>query len=214
MRDAVDVEIGGDLHARAAGPDHGADDIFDLLAQPVLVSDLALVGARAVEGIVVAGAVGEQLAAFVDDRDTFGLEPVDRARHQVTDGADLGRLQRAIDLEDDGGGGVDLVAGKQLAFRQHQMHTGGLDPVEAANGAGEFAFECAQVIDVLDESGGAERVGLVENFVADAAAFGQAGLGELHAQPTDILARYHDSGAVAFDFIGDGLALEVFDDRR
>ncbi len=45
------------------------------------------------------------------------------------------------------------------------------DPVDAANGAGKLTFERAQMIDVLDETGGAERIGLVEDFVADAAAF-------------------------------------------
>ena len=38
------------------------------------------------------------------------------------------------------------------------------------------------MIDVLDEAGGAERVRLVEDFVADAAALRQPALGELHAQ--------------------------------
>jgi hypothetical protein len=57
------------------------------------------------------------------------------------------------------------------------MHTRGLHAVETTDGARKFAFERAQVIDVLHEGGGAERVRLIENFVADAAAFRQAILG-------------------------------------
>ena len=51
-----------------------------------------------------------------------------------------------------------------------------------ADGAGQLALERAQMVDVLDEARGAECVGLVEDLVADAAALGQAALGELHAQ--------------------------------
>ena len=93
------------------------------------------------------------------------------------------------------------------------MHARGLDPVDGADGAGELAFERAQMVDVLDEAGGAERVGFVEDLVADAAALGQAALGELHAQPGDLVLRHHDDGAVVLQLVGDGLALEVLDDR-
>ena len=60
----------------------------------------------------------------------------------------------------------------------------------------KLAFERAQVVDVLDEAGGAERVGLVEDLVADAAALGQAAFGELHAQPRHPVLRHQDDGAV------------------
>ncbi len=64
------------------------------LAQAVLERGLALVGAGAGERIVVAGAVGEQLAGLVDHRDALGLEPVDRGGDQMADGAHLLRLER------------------------------------------------------------------------------------------------------------------------
>jgi hypothetical protein len=92
------------------------------------------------------------------------------------------------------------------------MDPGRLDAVDGADGTGEFAFKRAQMIDVLNEAGGAERVGLVENLVADAAALGQSGLGELHAQPGDLVLRHHDHGAVVAQFVGNGLAFEVLDD--
>ena len=68
------------------------------------------------------------------------------------------------------------------------------------------------MIDVLDEGGGAERVRLVENLVADPAAFGQPAFGELHAQPRHLLLRYHDDGAVVAQLVDDALAFEVLDD--
>ena len=92
------------------------------------------------------------------------------------------------------------------------MDPGGLDAVDGADGAGQFALQRAQMIDVLDEAGGAERVGFVEDLVADAAALGQAALGELHAQPGDLVLWHHDDGAVVAQFVGDRLAFQVLDD--
>src|SRR6516165_12673102 len=92
------------------------------------------------------------------------------------------------------------------------MHPCRLDAVDGADGAGKFALQGAQVIDVLDEARGAERVGFVEDLVTDAAALGQASFGELHAQPRDLVLRHHDDGAVVADFEGNRLAFEVLDD--
>src|SRR5579863_7127679 len=94
------------------------------------------------------------------------------------------------------------------------MHPRGLDTVNGADGAGKFALERAQVIDVLDEACGAERVGFIEDLVTDAAALGQAAFRELHAQPCDLVLWHHDHGAVIADFKGNGLAFQVLDDGR
>ena len=83
-----------------------------------------------------------------------------------------------------------------------------------ADGARQLAFQRAQMIDVLHEARGAERVGLVEDLVADAAALGQAAFGELHAQPGDLLLGHQHDGAVVLDLVGDALPLQVLDDRR
>ena len=99
----------------------------------------------------------------------------------MPDGADLLHFERAAHLQDDGGGRIGLVAGKQRAFRNDEVDAGSLNAVNRADGAGPLAFQRAHVIDVLDEAGGAERVRLVEDFVADAAALGHAAFGELHA---------------------------------
>src|ERR1700675_1860896 len=69
------------------------------------------------------------------------------------------------------------------------MHAGGLDAVERTDGARQLAFERPQIVDVLHEARGAERVRLVENLVADAAALGQAVFGQRHAQPGDAVTR-------------------------
>ena len=89
-----------------------------------------------------------------------------------------------------------------------------LDAVERPDGARELAFERAQVVDVLDEAGGAERVRLVEDLVADAAALGQPALGELHAGAQDLVLRHQDRRAVLLDLVGDALALQVLHDGR
>ena len=125
---------------------------------------------------------------------------------------DLLRLERAAHAHDDRGGRFGGLACKQRPLRQHQMDAGGLDAVDGADGACQFAFQRAQMIDVLDETRGAQRVGFVEDLVADAAALGQAALGELHAQPRDLVLRHHDDGAVVADFERNCLAFQVLDD--
>ncbi len=130
----------------------------------------------------------------------------------MADGADLLGVERAADAHDDRGRGLRRLAREQRALGQHQMDAGGLHPVDGADGAGEFALERAQMVDVLHEARGAERVGLVEDLVADAAALWQAALGELHAQPGDLLFRHHDYRAFVAQFERDRLALQLLDD--
>ncbi len=159
-----------------------------------------------------AGAVGEQLTGFIDDRDPLRLQAVDGGGDDVADRLDLLRLERSAHPHHDRGRRFRRFARKQRALGQHQMDAGGLDAVDGADGAGQFALERAQMIDVLDEAGGAERVGFVEDLVADAAALGQAALGELHAQPGDLVFRHHDDGAVVAQLEGYRLAFQVLDD--
>ena len=61
------------------GPTTEETIVLDLLAQPLLVGHLALVGAGALAAVSLCrGAVGEQLAGLVDDRDALRLQAVDR----------------------------------------------------------------------------------------------------------------------------------------
>src|SRR5204863_586356 len=124
------------------------------------------------------------------------------------------RFQGAADANDDRGRRLRGFARKQRSLRQYQMDAGGLDAVDGANGARQLALERAQMIDVLHEARGAERVRFVEDFVADAAALGQAALGEFHAKTRDLLLGYQQSSPVVLDVVGDALPLEILDDRR
>jgi hypothetical protein len=94
-----------------------------------------------------------------------------------------------------------------------QVNACSLYAFDAADGAGEFAFQRAQMVDVLNEGGRAKRIGLVENLITDAAPFRQPGFGELHTQPGDLVLRHHDDRAVVLDLVGNRLPLEVLDDR-
>jgi hypothetical protein len=93
------------------------------------------------------------------------------------------------------------------------MDAGRLHAIDRADRTCELALHGAQVIDVLDEAGGAQGIGFVEDFVADAAALRQAALGEPHAHARHLVARHHDDGAFVLEFVGDALPLEVFNDR-
>jgi hypothetical protein len=54
---------------------------------------------------------------------------------------------------------------------------------------------------------------LSEDLVTAAAALGQAGFRELHAQPRHLVLRNEHNGVVGFELVGDALALEILDDR-
>ena len=193
------------------GSDHRGNDGLDLIAHPLLERDLALVGAHAARRLV-AVAVGQQAAGFVDDRNALRLQPVDGGRGEMADRPHLRRIEAAAHLEHDRSRRLRLFAREQRPLGQHQVHPRRLDAIERPDGAGELALERAQVIDVLDEAGGAERVGLVENLVADAAALGQPAFGELHAQPGDALLGHHQDGALVPHLVGNRLPLQVFHD--
>jgi hypothetical protein len=209
----VEVEIGRELHPGMAGPHHRGNDLLHLLAQAPLVGDLPLVGAVAATVLGSVGAVGEQAAGFVHDGHAFGLEAVDGGGRQMTDGVDLLRVQLAAHLEHDRSRRLRGLAGEQRALRQHQVDARRLHPVERPDGARDLALQRARMVDVLDEAGGPERVRLVEDFVADPAALGQAGFRQRHAQARHpVLRRQHDLPVIA-QLVGDALALELLYDR-
>ena len=55
----------------------------------LLVRCLALIGGDVVARLVVAGAIRQQLALLVDDRDALGAQTGDCGGDEVADGADL-----------------------------------------------------------------------------------------------------------------------------
>ncbi len=196
-----------------AGADDRGHDRFHLLAQAFFVGRLPFVGADVAAAHRIGGAVGEQLALFVDDRDALRAQAIDGGGDQVADGAHLGLVERAAHFKYNGGRRVDLVAREQRPLRHDQMHARGFDAVDALDGTREFAFERTQAIDVLHEARGAERVRLVEDLVADAAALRQAALGERHPQPRHPIDRHHDDIAVVAHLVGDALPVELLGDR-
>jgi hypothetical protein len=92
----------------------GADDRrhnrLHLLPQALFVRRLPLVGADVAAGLAVGGAVGQELALLVDNRDALRAQAVDGGGDQMADGAHLRRIERTAYFEDDRGGRVDLVA--------------------------------------------------------------------------------------------------------
>ena len=192
-----------------AGADHAGDDGFDALAQAVFVIGgvLFLVGGRGVgAGLVVAA--GQKIAAVVDDGDAVGGEAGHGGGHQMLDGAHLAAAHHGAGLQHHRGGRLLVVARKDLAFGNDQMHAGALHPVDGLDRARQFAFQRAQVVDVLDEGGGAEGVRLVEDLVADAGG-GQIVLRQRHAQLGHLVGGNQDRAAVSLDVVFDGHAVEL-----
>ena len=132
----------------------------------------------------------------------------------MLNGADLSRIERTAHTHNDRCGGVALIALEQFAFGQDQMHPRGRDPVDRLNGAGEFTFQGAQLVDVLHEAGRAQGAGLIEDFIANRAARWQALLGHLHAQPQHLILRHQNRGGVAAQFIVHACRVELADDLR
>ncbi len=152
------------------GADDPLDDALHLILQPLLERGLAFGAAGGHARFFLAAAIGEQGAALVDDRDLLGIEALHGGGDEVEDGADLALAEFARDAQHDGGGGLRRVAREQRALRHDEVDAGGADAVEPADRAGEFAFERAQPVDVLQEARRGQSVALVEDLPADAAA--------------------------------------------
>ena len=99
-----------------------------------------------------------------------------------------------------------------LALRHHEMDARRADLVDRADGARQLALEGADLVDLLHEVGGAERVGPVEDLVADRAARGDAFGGEGETQPRHLVLRHVDLRTVAAQLVGDALGIHALDD--
>ena len=172
----------------------------------MVVSSSWLAASGVGAGLVVAAR--QKIAAIVDDGDAVGGKAGDGGGHQMLDGADLAAVHacRAV-FSTTEADGLLVVAGKDLAFGNDQMHAGALDAVDGLDRARQFAFQGAQVIDVLDEGGGAEGVRLVEDLIADAGG-GQIVLRQRHAQLGHLVGGHQD-GAAVLDVILDSHAVEL-----
>lgn len=92
------------------------------------------------------------------------------------------------------------------------MHPRALDAREIADGAGQFPFQRAQMVDVLYEIRRGEGIALVEDLVADAAAGRQALAGEIHAQPADIALGHENRLPVIARLVADAAQIKVAQD--
>ncbi len=156
LGDAVEVEVGGELHPRPAGADDprrrwprsgraGAARRRSAARRPA--------GDCAASSPARRRRAGGRLSSTTDTR--CGFRPLTAAATRWRIARTCWASSAAAHLQHDRGGGLDLVAREQRALRQHQVHARGLHPVDGADGARQLAFERAQVIDVLHEAGGA-----------------------------------------------------------
>jgi hypothetical protein len=195
------------------GADDAGEDIADVALEGefVLALEVELGGGGAGgEGAAEGSAIEEDAAGVVDDGDALFGEPFDGVGDEIDDAFDLlvGEAGAGTQLEEDAGGGLVLVFLENGLFGDGDVDAGGFDRIEGVDGAGEFAFEAAAEVDLLDEVGRAE-VGFVEDFEADGAAGGEAGLGELDADLGDLVRGDGDGGAAAAELIGDAERLEL-----
>ncbi len=132
----------------------------------------------------------------------------------MADRPHLPRIEFAHQLEHDGRRGRLAVALEQAPLRQDEVDAGRLDPADGPDRAGELAFERPQVIHVLHEVGGGERVPLVEDLVADPALGRQALAREVHAQARQIGAGRHDGlPHLSPGLVADAARIEIADHR-
>ena len=93
------------------------------------------------------------------------------------------------------------------------MNLGRLDEVIGGNRALQLAFHGTQLLDVEDELGLAQGVGLVEDLPADRSARRQALLGQHHPGVFDPGGVDEDGRTAAFERIGNACSLEFIADR-
>ena len=133
----------------------------------------------------------------------------------MLDGADFAGRQFAADGEDDRGRGVLALAAEQLALGQDEVDAGALDAGERGDGAGQFAFEGAHIVDVLDEARGAQRRSAGRRFRSrPGRGCGRPFSASDMRMRGDLVAGDEDGVAFAAQFVGDVLGLQLGDDRR
>jgi hypothetical protein len=180
--------------------------VFDLLA----IAHLA--GGGAERGVLLE-VFGEDATPLVDDGDLVRNEALHRVSDEVADGVDgVGVEATGGELDENGGGRLDVLIGQQEAvFRLHDHEAGGADALKLGDGASELALESAAVVGALHEIGEAE-LALVEDLEADAVAGGNALSGHLHAEAVDLIGGNVDGGAAVGDFVRNVLRLELAHD--
>jgi hypothetical protein len=208
------VDVGRDLHPRAADADDALDDVLDAGLQPGLGGFLRALGRGGAEALGV-GAGGQGAVGGVGQGDLLGLHIGHRGGDDVADGLDLGAGQLAARHADDHrGGGIGGLGLEQFAARQGDHHPRGLDAAHGHDGARQLAFEGALLIEVLLELGLAQHRLVVEDFVADAARGHEPLARHQHAGLAHLVAADEDRRAVALGAVFDAGAVQRGGDFR
>lgn len=74
----------------------------------------------------------------------------------MLNGADLPRVQVAANAQHDRRSRLTLIALEEFALGQHKVDPCGRNPIDGLDRAGKLAFQRTQLVDVLNEAGGAE----------------------------------------------------------
>jgi len=108
--------------------------------------------------------------------------------------------------------GVLPVTGEGFAPGQHQVDADGAHALDHADAARQLALHGAGLADALLEAGGGQRVGAVEDFVADAAAGRQALLGQQQPGAGNLVGGDQDAAAGGVRPVRDVGAVQLIDD--
>jgi hypothetical protein len=161
-------------------------------------------------------AARQQLAPAVHDGDAARLQAGHGGGDQVQHRLHAVPVQPLCALHGEHHAGLRLapLAGKDLAARQRQVDPRRPHPGQAADGAGDLAFQGAQAVHVLLERRGGEGLGPVEDLPADAAAQGQALARQGQPQAGHLVGGGQDAGAARLQPVGHPLLFERGDHRR
>ena len=202
--DAVEVELGRDLHPGPAGADDAGDDLLDLRLAGAARSRPAS-RRRAMPPAAMSpcapSASRRPRSSTIETRS--GLRPSTAEATRWRTARTCAASSSPLQLQHDRGPRRLAVALEQAALGHDEMDARALDPADRADGARQLALERAEMVDALDEARRGEGVALVEDLVADAAAGRQALAGKLHADAGEVLARDEDGLAVAAGLVAD-----------
>ena len=210
---AVEVHVGVDLGTDLARPQRARQQGLDRARHALFLAAAGFLAGQGSQTAVLVHAAGQHLTALIDDGHLLGRQMGHCGGDQVLNRHHLTGLQGAAlrGHHDRGRRRIGLTR-EHLAAGQHQMNARGAHAVDAANGAGQFAFQSAQQVDVLHEVGGAQGAGVVEHLVADRGAAADRQFRRLQPQAVALVPRHADFGAVLGQLIGNVLVFQALHD--
>jgi len=211
--DAVEIEIGRNLRPGFAVAQRLGEKVLDFPCLRLFEgrAHVVLIDRSAAFGVC---RTGEKAAFIVHDGNLRRLQLRDGGGDQMLDGGNLfaGQGYPAARLEKDAGRRRLRAVAEKLTLGQNEMNARRLDGRHRADGPGQFALQGAQVIDVLNEACCAESFLLVENFIADRAAFGETVGSHQHADFAHLFRVDADDPTAWRDFVGDFKGVQLLND--